>query len=324
MLPRRSDAESSSGQVAVLSVVTTPGIPNEYTLSTTCFGTRLANIQDQIFAAVGMGFRRLELGLAEAPPSMEGLEESRRETGVMIPSMVVGCRDPLNGALAVERLGSLVLEECERAMNSVRRHVRLAQRWGCRTIVVRGPKVEDPALKKEAEAFQQRLARGGTNGELKEDLRAFVKRMQKRSHKQVEQLCRSLHQLTQDAPDTSFAVEPGRDVDDLLGFDAMGWVLDDLEQVKYWHDVGRIHQREKLGLTTQGEWLDAYAPRMYGIHLQDASEEEAEMPIGTGEVDFQLVGEYLPREAERVLEIGSRHGRAEILASVQYLLDHGY
>ena len=80
--------------------MTTPGIPNNYSLSTTCFGSRLGNIQDQIFAAVGMGFRRLELGLAEAPPSMEGLEDSRRETGVTIPSLVAGCRDPLNGSMA--------------------------------------------------------------------------------------------------------------------------------------------------------------------------------------------------------------------------------
>jgi sugar phosphate isomerase/epimerase len=304
--------------------VTTPGIPNDYTLSTTCFGTRLGNIQDQIFAAVGMGFRRLELGLAETPPSMEGLEESRRETGVTIPSMVVGCRDPLNGSLAVERLGSLQPEECERAMNSVRRHVRLAQRWGCNTVVVRGAKVEEPALKKEAELLTQRMARGDENGQLEDDVRSFVKRLQKKAHKQVEQLCRSMHALAQESPETAFAVEPGREIDDLLGFEAMGWVLDDLPNVKYWHDVGRIHQREKLGLTPQGDWLDAYAPRMYGIHLQDASDEEAELPIGTGEVDFQLLADYLPREAEKVLEISARHGRAEILASVQYLLDHGF
>ncbi len=328
MLPRRIVAESLSGSPSprnrAISVVTTPGIPNDYTLSTTCFGTRLGNIQDQIFAAVGMGFRRLELGLAETPPSMEGLDESRRETGITIPSMVVGCRDPLNGSMAVERLGSLVPEECERAMNSVRRHVRLAQRWGCSTIVVRGAKVEEPALKKEAEILSQRLCRNGGNGELREDIRGFVKRLQRKSHKQVEQLCRSLHTLSQESPETSFAIEPGREIDDLLGFEAMGWVLDDLPQVKYWHDVGRLHQRQQLGLTPQGEWLDAFAPRMYGIHLQDASNEEAEMPIGTGEVDFQLLAEYVPREAERVIEIGPRHGRAEILASVQFLLDHRF
>jgi hypothetical protein len=304
--------------------VTTPGIPNEYSLSTTCFGTRLPSIQDQIFAAVGMGFRRIELGLHEAPPSMEGLEESRRETGVTIPSMIVGCRDPLNGTLAAERLGSLVLEECERALNSVRRHVRLAQRWGCNTIVVRGAKVEDPVLRKEAEGLEQRIARGGENGELKDDVRAFVKRMQRKAYRQIEQFCRSLHTLAQEAPTAIFAVEPGRDIDDLIGFEAMGWVLDDLPAVKYWHDVGSLHQRERLGLPPQGQWLDTFAPRMLGAHLQDASGDEAELPIGAGEVDFKLLGEYLPKDAERVLEIGPRHGRAEILASVQYLLDHGF
>ena len=304
--------------------MTTPGIPNEYSLSTTCFGTRLGSIQDQIFAAVGMGFRRIELGLAEAPPSMDGLEESRRETGVTIPSMVVGCRDPLSGSMAVERMGSLVPEECDRALNSVRRHVRLAQRWGCNTVVLRGAKVEDPALKKEAEALSARINRGSENGELKEDVQSFVRRMQRRSQRQVEQLCRSLHALAQESPDTRFAIEPGREIDDLLGFDAMGWVLDDLAGLQYWHDVGSIHQRERWGLTPQGQWLDTLAPRMLGVHLQDATDEEAELPVGAGEVDFRLLCDYLPKNAQKVLEIGPRHGRAEILASVQYLLDHGF
>lgn len=304
--------------------MTTPGIPNDYSLSTTCFGTRLPSIQDQIFAAVGMGFRRIELGLSEAPPNMEGLDESRRETGVTIPSMVAGCRDPRNGSMAVERLGSLVPEECERALNSLRRHVRLAQMWGCNTVVVRGAKVEDPTLRREAEGLEQRIARASENGELKEDIAAYVKRMQRKAVKQVEQFCRSLHTLAQESPQTVFAVEPGRDIDDLVGFDAMGWVLDDLPNLKYWHDIGSLHQRERLGLTAQGQWLDSYAPRMLGVHLQDASAEEAEMPIGTGEVDFKLLGDYLSKDAEKVLEIGPRHGRAEILASVQYLLDRGF
>ena len=302
--------------------MTTPGIPNDYSLSTTCFGTRLTNIQDQIFAAVGMGFRRLELGLAELPPSMDGLEESQRETGVTIPSLVAGCRDPQNGAMAVERLGSLVSGECERAMNSVRRHVRLAHAWGCNMVVVRGNKVEDPALRREAQEFAARLDRE-VSEEVQEDLVAFVKHLQKSAHAQVEQFCRSLHALSAESPGTIFAIEPGRDIDDLLGFDAMGWVLDDLPDVKYWHDVGRIHLREKLGLPPQGAWLDSFGHRMCGIHLQDAGDDEAEMPIGSGEVDFRLIADYVPREAERVLEISPRHGRAEILASVQFLVDLG-
>ncbi len=94
--------------------------------------------------------------------------------------------------------------------------------------------------------------------------------------------------------------------------------------VPYWHDVGRIHLREKLGLPPQGEWLDTFGSRMAGIHLQDAAEEEAEMPIGAGEVDFQLLKEYVPADAFKVVEIGPSHGRAEILTSVRFLLDNGF
>ena len=43
------------------------------------------------------------------------------------------------------------------------------------------------------------------------------------------------------------------------------------------------------------------------------------MPPGKGAVDFQLLAEYLPKDAERVIEVNSRHPRAEILAAVQAL-----
>ena len=307
--------------------MTTPGIPNEYTLSTTCFGTRLGNIQDQIFAAVGMGFRKIELGLAEMPPSMEGLEDSQRETGVVIPSIIAGCRDPLGGrAMAVDRLGSLVVEECERAMNSIRRHVRLAQSWNCNTVVVRGTKIEDEKLRAEAAEIEAWVARDGITDELPERVEKYMKRIPKACQKQAEQMCRSLYELQHEHPDVVFALEPGREIDDLLSLEVMGWVLDDLDSrgLAYWHDVGRIHLRERMGLPAQGEWLQAYASRMVGIHLQDAGPEEAEMPIGIGEVDFKLLSEYVPKNAERVIEIGSQHGRAEILTSVRYLVDMGF
>jgi sugar phosphate isomerase/epimerase len=306
--------------------VTAPGIPNEYSLSTTCFGTRLSSIQDQIFAAAGMGFRRLELGMSETPPSMDGLEESRRETGVSIRSLVAGCRDPKNGHMAVERLGSLVPEESERALNSLRRHIRLAATWGCGTIVVRGSKIEDAKFLRRAEDLKARWHRGELDADLRAEIACFVRKAQKGSQRQVEHFCRSIHQLSREFTGVVFAVEPGREIDDMLGFEAMGWVLDDLASVglRYWHDVGRIHVGEKIGLSPQGAWLDTYGQRMAGIHLQDAVDEQAEMPIGLGEVDFKLLRDYVPKQSEKVLEISPEHGRAEILASVQYLVDHGF
>lgn len=304
-----------------------PGIPNEYALSTSCFGARLATIQDQIFAAVGMGFRRLELGLVSAPPSMEGLEESQRETGMEIPVLVVGCRDPLNGApMACERLGSMDDEEWERAINSVRRHVRLARLWGAKTVVLRGSKVENKKVEKRVAKMRERLAAEPMCSELGEAMAEMSAANQRDSQKQVEQFCRALHRIMGESPDVEFAIEPGRGLDDLLGFEAVGWVLDDLKSkgLKYWHDVGHVHLRQVMGLAHQGAWLDAYATSLAGIHLQDAANDAVEMPVGLGEVDFKLLHEYLPKTAERVVEIGERHGRAEILASVQYLVDNGF
>jgi hypothetical protein len=48
------------------------------------------------------------------------------------------------------------------------------------------------------------------------------------------------------------------------------------------------------------------------------------MPPGTGEVDFKLVADYLPSSAERVIEVNQRHGRGEILAAVQFLVDRKF
>jgi sugar phosphate isomerase/epimerase len=306
--------------------VTTPGIPNEYALSTSCFGGRLTSIQDQIFAAVGMGFRRLELGLTDAPPVMDGLEESRTETGTEIVSIVAGCRDMQGRELPAMRLASLDEELRMRAVNSIRRHARLAERWGAPRLVVRGSQVEDPALEAEARALEAEALRDGVSPELRERVGEYVRRVQEAGQPQIQHLCRSLHGLLAEFPDMRLALEPGRYIDDLLGFDAMGWVIDDLKDkhLGYWHDVGRIHLRERQGLPPQSEWLEQYGSRMIGIHLQDAAEDETAMPVGLGGVDFKLVHEYLPRDAERVVEIHHRHGRAEILNSVRFLVDAGF
>lgn len=304
--------------------MTVPGIPNNFALSTTCFGTRLRSIEDQAFAAVAMGFRQIELGLSDAPPTMNGFEDTQRETGVRLTSIVAGCLKPRSDKAPPPSLSSSSAEEREQALGSARRHIQVAQRLGAPIVVVRGSSVADSKLHQEAEALHARRAREGWSDELGEEMRAFVQRVQKKGQRQVEHLCRSLHELLQEFPEIKLALEPGGQIDDLLTFEAMGWVLDDLEHVSYWHDVGRVHMRQRCGLPGQGRWLETYAARMIGVHLQDAAEMEAEMPPGQGEVDFKLVAEYTPKNAVKVLEIDQRHGRTEILASVQFLTDLGF
>lgn len=303
--------------------MTAPGIPNEYALSTHCFGSRLTTIEDQVFAAVAMGFRKLEIGLSEVPADMEALDDARQETGIEVSSMVIGCRDAQNGLPHLVRLAATASDERERAMNCVRRHVRLARAWQCRTVILRGCRIEDQRLAKRGAELDQRAAREGVSDELRVELAEHSAKVAKVAQRQAEQLCRTLHHLMSETPDVRFAIEPGDGACDLLTFEVLGWVLDDLGRkgLGYWHDVGRTHLRQKLGLPGQGEWLDAFGPRTIGTHICDATAAEPGMPIGMGEVDFQTVAEGLPRSAERVLEVEPKHGRHEILSSVQVLLD---
>jgi len=305
--------------------VTTPGIPNDLSLSTSCFGTRLRSIEDQAFAAVAMGFREIEMGLSDEPVTMNGFEDTRRETGVKLASVMAGCLKPKGHNMACTMLGSASPDEREQALVSVRRHIQLARRLECPVVVLRGCSVRCDKFHAEGQLLDKRLMRDGLSESLQEDVVAFVKKVQKQGHKQVEHLCRSLHTLFQDFPETKLALEPGEHLDDLLSFEVMGWVLDDLSKhnLGYWHDVGRVHVLERLGLPSQGQWLDRYAARMVGVHLQDAADQETEMPPGTGEVDFKLIAGYVPRNASRVLDVNPRHGRTEILASVQFLTDKG-
>ena len=307
-------------------MLTQPGIPNDYALSTTTFGSRLKAIEDQAFAAVAMGFRRLELGLLEAPVTLGGFEDSARETGVCVSAVVTGCLDPRAENMSGTKLGSLDSELRERAVNSLRRHVRLAQKYKCPTVIVRGCEVEDKALREEADKLRARFVREGFQDEVKESVRELVGKVQKKSAKQLEHLCRSLHTVMSELPETRIAIETGDSMLDLLSFQAVGWVLDDLakHRLAYWHDCSRVQMREAKGLPTQGMWLDAYADHMVGIHLQDAADGQVDMPPGTGQVDFKLVHGYVGKNVERVLEIDARHGRAEILNAVQFLLGRGF
>lgn len=306
-------------------MLTQPGIPNHYSLSTTCYGTRLKSIEDQAFAAVAMGFRRLEIGILDVPVELNGFEESRRETGIAVRSLVAGCLDPRAAHSSGTKLGSNDEDSRECALNCVRRHIRLAQKYGCPTVIIRGSDVEDKALHEEGERLAARILRDGISDPLREEVREYAARVQKKAHRQVEHLCRSVHTLLGEFPETRLAIEPRPSFMDILSFESVGWVLDDLARhgLAYWHDTGHVQLRERVGLPTQGQWLDTYADRMAGVHLQDAADGQAELPPGTGQVDFRLVAGYVPGTAERVLEINARHGRAEILSAVQFLVDQG-
>lgn len=308
--------------------MTKPGIPNELVLSTSCYGPRLRSIEDQAFSAVAMGFRRLELGLSATPPELRGWEDATRETGITLDSVVVGALKAKTDHMSGSMLGSLDADQREMALNSSRRHIRVAQQLGAPVVILRGCAVEDAKVERQADEMleKHRVVDEDSRELLQEETREFVHKVQQGAHRQIEHFCRSVHTLRQEFPETRLAIAAGDELNDLFGFEAVQWILDDLagQKVGYWHDTGRIHRRGRLGIPDQGAWLEAFGERTLGVHLRDATDDEFGLPPSLGEVDFKLVAEYLPKESSRVVDVDPTHGRAEVLASVQFLLGLGY
>jgi sugar phosphate isomerase/epimerase len=275
-----------------------------------------------------MGFRRLELGLSATPPELRGWDDARRETGIEMTCLVVGSLKAKSPSMSGSKLGSLKAEEREMALSSSRRHIQLAQRLGAPTVILRGCAIENPKVEAKADEFLERHSNVDPDDldALKEETREFIHKVQLKAHKQIEHFCRSVHTLRKEFPETQLAIAPGNELNDLFGFDAVNWVMDDLSahRVGFWHDTARIHRRGLLGLQNHGDWLEAFGSKTYGVHLRDATHDDFGLPPSLGEVDFKLVAEYLPKEAAKVVDVDPTHGRPEVLASVQFLMGLGY
>ena len=297
---------------ARLALVTQPGIPNDLVFSTSCFGPRLRAIEDQAFSAVAMGFRRLELGLSDQPPDLSGWEESARETGVRVDSVVVGALKPRAQTMTGSLLGSSDPSSRELALNSARRHIRLAQSLasaGGRPARLRGRGFE------AADARPAELSSSPWSGptrmgssEVQGRVRDFVGRVQQRGQRQLEHFCRSLHTLRGRSSPTRTARDRAR---------AALQRSPELRGRAVGAGRSRRTARSATGTTPVGSTSEAspgcrvrapgwtaFAGRMLGCHLQDATSEEAELPPGSGEVDFRMVqGVHAAR--------GRPRGRAE-------------
>ena len=91
------------------------------------------------------------------------------------------------------------------------------------------------------------------------------------------------------------------------------------EFVGYWHDVGHAEVQQRLGFTPHEEWLSRFSHKMIGVHLHDVIGISDHRPPGKGNVNWDMVAKYLPREAIKVCEIAEWNEEEEIQGVVDFL-----
>ncbi len=91
----------------------------------------------------------------------------------------------------------------------------------------------------------------------------------------------------------------------------------------YWHDTGHAHVRETLFGVSHKEVLDAFSKELIGIHLHDAIGYTDHYEPGCGEVDFEMVTNYLKKNTIRVMELNSRVDMEGAKRGVAFLMAKG-
>ena len=86
----------------------------------------------------------------------------------------------------------------------------------------------------------------------------------------------------------------------------------------YWHDVGHAQIKQNMGLLNHREHLEKNAPNAIGFHLHDVSAEGRDhRPIGSGQIDFEMVSSFWRPEHTLVIELSPRLTPEEVLSSKQ-------
>jgi len=91
----------------------------------------------------------------------------------------------------------------------------------------------------------------------------------------------------------------------------------------YWHDVGHAEITARLGFYSHLAWLEAFGPRMFGIHLHDVRGFQDHRVAGAGDVDLEMLRPYIPDEALRVCEFNQGQPAEEVRQGLAHLKDLG-
>jgi sugar phosphate isomerase/epimerase len=93
----------------------------------------------------------------------------------------------------------------------------------------------------------------------------------------------------------------------------------------YWHDTGHAQIKQNMGLLNHREHLEKNAPHAIGFHLHDVSAEGRDhQPIGSGQIDFEMVSSFWRPEHTLVIELSPRLTPEEVLSSkkrVEHLVE---
>lgn len=284
------------------------------------------HLADFFTAGQQIGVQQFELNHKVNSAMLAGLDLTRYRIG----SVHEPCPADTSASTLDDRnwLISAPDEEGRRqGVRAVQRSIDLARELGARAIVVHAGKVDvDSQLEKTLRRlFEAGQAQTPPYNEAKDRL---VTARAAQAEANLEAVQRSLVELAEYAGRLGIrlGIENRYHYLEIPLWDELGRLLEAVgdERVGFWYDVGHAHTLERLGFYAHEAWLQRYASRMIGVHLHDVIGLKDHQAPGSGEVDWKLVVNYLPKDVIiRACEFRHYLTSEQVVAGLQFLADKG-
>ena len=268
-----------------------------------------------------MGFDRIELGHGIRLSLMDGILKMYEAGKVKFSSLHNFCPLPIEITRASPdcyKFSSPDARERDRALKHSFQTIDFAARLGAQFVVLhlgRTP-IED---------YTEKLLRltevglASSRGFVKEKLEC-IRRREEQAPAYFQRARECLARVADHAEKKGIrlGVESRHSFEEIPSEREMIEVLNEFNvpHVGYWHDFGHVQVKHNLGFLDHVEWMQTIAPRLIGCHLHDtAYPGHDHMAPFTGDVEYEKLLAFLPKDTLYVFEMSPRRTREEIIES---------
>jgi sugar phosphate isomerase/epimerase len=268
-----------------------------------------------------MGFDRIELGHGIRLSLMDGILKMYEAGKVQFSSLHNFCPLPIEITRASPdcyKFSSPDARERERALKHSYQTIDFAARLGARFVVLHlgrtplGDYTENLVRMCEA-------GLGASRGYVKEKLECIRKR-EEQAPPYFQRAREGLARIAEHAEKKGImlGVESRHSFEEIPSEREMIEVLNEFNvpHVGYWHDFGHVQVKHNLGFLDHVEWMRTISPRLIGCHLHDTvwPGHDHMVPF-SGDVEYEKLLAFLPKETLFVFEMSPRRTREEIMKS---------
>lgn len=273
-----------------------------------------------------LGIKKIELNFSLTEKMVEEIFTFSRQNGIEITSLHNFC--PIPPGLTRQEalpdcysLASLDEEERKKAIQYTKVSVSTAKRLGAKAVVLHCGRVEmEDKTKNLIDLLRGHRVK---NKKFQEILSAFVQERKEKSPAHLEQILKSLRELSPCAEkhDCALGLENRYYYREIPQLDEFETIFNNLKNknIVYWHDVGHAYIFEQLGLLEKGILLKKFGSRLFGIHLHDVKNLEDHRAPLKGDFDFKTLIPYVKKETIKVIEAHANASEQDIGVSMAYL-----